>query len=232
MSIRTLTSALGAATLAAALAVAGQSLAAPSELTIGVLPELTGPLSESGPAFEKASRLAVDVANKAAAKAGLPMTVKIAVADSQGDPQAALSAARTLIDKGASCLVGPATTPELISILNGITMQRKITLWPTATSTRLRKVNDDHTIFRTVPADDPAGQGACHGDRRSTSAQGKKVSVAYRNEPYGDALAKSFNDNWQAAGGSVTTRCPSIRNRRASNPKPDRSSRAIRTPMS
>ena len=154
MSIRTLTSALGAATLAAALAVAGQSLAAPSELTIGVLPELTGPLSESGPAFEKASRLAVDVANKAAAKAGLPMTVKIAVADPQGDPQAALSAARTLIDKGAACLVGPATTPESIAILNGITMQRKITLWPTATSTRLRKVNDDHTIYRTVPADD------------------------------------------------------------------------------
>lgn len=166
MSIRTLTSALGAATLAAALAVAGQSSAAPSELTIGVLPELTGPLSESGPAFEKASRLAVDVANKAAAKAGLPMTVKIAVADPQGDPQAALSAARTVVDKGAACVLGPSTTPELIAILNGLTMQKKITLWPTASSVRLRTVKDDGTIFRTVPAGFPSDEGVDGRDDR------------------------------------------------------------------
>ncbi len=83
------------------------ALAAPAELTIGSLPELTGPLSDSGPDFEKASRLAVKVANQAAKTAGIQPAVNIALADPQGDPQAAVSAARTLVDKGASCIVGP-----------------------------------------------------------------------------------------------------------------------------
>jgi ABC-type branched-subunit amino acid transport system substrate-binding protein len=179
--------------------------AEPINLTIGNILESTGPLSELGPTSEKAMNLSVQVANKAAKDAGVQATVTLVAADSQGDPQAALSAARTLIDKGASCLVGPATTPESISILNGITMQRKITLWPTATSTRLRKVNDDHTIYRTVPADDLQAKALVMAIEKHIG-KGKKVSVAYRNEPYGDALAKSFNDNWQAAGGSVTTK--------------------------
>ena len=143
-----------AATALALMLGSTEAGAEPLNLTIGNLLESTGPLSELGPTSEKAMNLSAQVANKAAKDAGVPATVTLVAADSQGDPQAALSAARTLIDKGASCLVGTAKKPVSISILNGITMQRKITLWPTATSTRLRKVNDDHTIFRTVPADD------------------------------------------------------------------------------
>jgi len=189
---------------ALALAVgAPEAGAKPLNLTIGSLLESTGPLSEIGPPSEKAMNLSVQAANKAAKDAGVEATVTLVSADSQGDPLAALSAARTLIDKGASCIVGPGTTPESISILNGITMQRKITLWPTATSTRLRKVNDDHTIYRTVPADDLQAKALVLAIEKHIG-KGKKVSVAYRNEPYGDALAKSFNDNWQAAGGMVT----------------------------
>ena len=177
--------------------------AKPLDLIIGNLLESTGPLSEIGPTSEKAMNLSVQAANQAAKEAGVEATATLVSADSQGDPQAALSAARTLIDKGASCIVGPGTTPESISVLNGITMQRKITLWPTATSTRLRKVNDDHTIYRTVPADDLQAKALVLAIDKHIG-KGKKVSVAYRNEPYGDALAKSFSDNWQAAGGTVT----------------------------
>jgi ABC-type branched-subunit amino acid transport system substrate-binding protein len=177
--------------------------AKPLDLIIGNLLESTGPLSEIGPTSEKAMNLSVQAANQAAKEAGVEATATLVSADSQGDPQAALSAARTLIDKGASCIVGPGTTPESISVLNGITMQRKITLWPTATSTRLRKVNDDHTIYRTVPADDLQAKALVLAIDKHIG-KGKKVSVAFRNEPYGDALAKSFSDNWQAAGGTVT----------------------------
>src|SRR5262245_32403526 len=192
-----------AVTAFALLVGSSEAGAKPLNLTIGNLLESTGPLSEIGPTSEKAMNLSVQVANQAAKDAGVKAKVSLVSADSQGDPQAALSAARTLIDKGASCIVGPGTTPESISVLNGITMQRKITLWPTATSTRLRKVNDDHTIYRTVPADDLQAKALVLAIEKHIG-KGKKVSVAYRNEPYGDALAKSFNDNWQAAGGTVT----------------------------
>jgi branched-chain amino acid transport system substrate-binding protein len=192
-----------AATVFALTVGTAQAGAKPLDLIIGNLLESTGPLSEIGPTSEKAMNLSVQAANQAAKEAGVAATATLVSADSQGDPQAALSAARTLIDKGASCIIGPGTTPESISVLNGITMQRKITLWPTATSTRLRKVNDDHTIYRTVPADDLQAKALVLAIANHVG-KGKKVSVAYRNEPYGDALAKSFTDNWQAAGGTVT----------------------------
>lgn len=193
-----------AASVLALLVSAGATTANAADLTIGVLPELTGPLSESGPAFDKAAKLSVDVANKAAQAAGVPMTVKVVVADPQGDPQSALSAARTVVDKGASCILGPATTGESIAILNGITMQKKMTLWPTASSERLRTVKDDGTIFRTLPADGLQTKAlmAAMVDAMG-SPTGKTLAIAYRNEPYGEGLAKSVAKAWQGAGGKV-----------------------------
>jgi ABC-type branched-subunit amino acid transport system substrate-binding protein len=183
----------------------GTSLRAePLNLTIGALLESTGALSELGPPADKAINLAAQVANQAAKDAGVAAEVKVVSADSQGDPQAALSAVRTLVDKGASCIMGPSTTPESISVLNGITMQRKITLWPLATSTRLRTVKDDGTIYRTMPADDLQSKALVQAIVNNVG-KGKAVAIVFRNEPYGDALSKSFTKDWQAAGGTITT---------------------------
>ena len=192
------------ASVLALLVSTGVSSAGAADLTIGSLPELTGALSDTGPAFDKATKLAVTVANKAAQTAALPWTVKIATADPQGDPQAALSAARTVVDKGASCILGPATTGESIAILNGITMQKKMTLWPLASSERLRTVKDDGTIFRIVPADAIQTNAlmAAMIDGMGSPA-GKTLAIAYRNEPYGEGLAKSVSKAWTAAGGKI-----------------------------
>ena len=122
-------------------------------LTIGKLLELTGPLSEAGPSQDKAVSVAIDYANQAAAAAGVPIKATAVSADAQGDPQAALSAARALVAKGASAIIGPSITPESIAIANGLTIQKRITLWPTGTSMRLRTIKDEGTIFRTVPPD-------------------------------------------------------------------------------
>ncbi len=192
------------ASLLSLLFVAGTTPANAADLTIGSLPELTGPLSDTGPAFDKATRLAVTVANKAAQSAGLGMAVKIAVADPQGDPQSALQAARTVVDKGASCILGPATTGEAIAILNGITLQKKMTLWPLASSERLRTVKDDGTIFRIVPADALQTNAlmAAIVDGMGAPA-GKTLAFGYRNDAYGEGLAKSFSKAWTAAGGKI-----------------------------
>jgi branched-chain amino acid transport system substrate-binding protein len=175
-------------------------------LIIGGLQELTGPLSASAPAMTKAVKLAVQEANKATAAAGLAWTVKEESADTQGDAQAALSAARTLVDKGASCLVGPGTTPESIAIAKGLTIQKKVILLPQATSGRLTafKPEADDTIFRTVPPDNLQGQALADAvESFLGTAKGKTVSVAYRNEPYGEGLAKEFVADWQGKGGRI-----------------------------
>ena len=198
---------IAAAALAAGLSLAlapAVGRAEPVNLTIGKLLELTGPLAETGPSQDKAIKLAIDYANKQAAAAGVAISAKDVGADVQGDPQAALSAARTLVDQGASCLIGPSITPESIAIANGLTIQKKVTIWPTGTSMRLRTIKDEGTIFRTVPPDSLQALALAAGVADMLGAtEGKLVSIAYRNEPYGEGLAKNFAAAWQAKGGKI-----------------------------
>ncbi|HEX7198187.1 MAG TPA: ABC transporter substrate-binding protein, partial [Dongiaceae bacterium] len=198
---------LAGAALAAGLAIALAPMAAkadPINLTIGKLLEVTGPLSETGPSQDKAIKLAIPYANEQAAKAGVPIVAKDIGADVQGDPQAALSAARSLVDQGASCLICPSITPESIAIANGLTIRKRVTIWPTGTSMRLRTIKDEGTIFRTVPPDSLQAYAlvAAVIDKLG-SADGKLVSVIYRNEPYGEGLAKGFSKAWEAKGGKI-----------------------------
>ena len=171
--------------VAAVLAVHASSPAgaADGKLVIGSLDELTGSMSSVGPAMQKANTLAVAEANKAAEAAGLGWTVELASADTQGDPQAALSAARQLVDKGASCMIGPATTPESLAIANGLTIRQKIVLMPTGTSMRMRTVDDQGTIIR-VAAGLAAGQ--CLWPKRQ-----RRGSTARRARPCRSATATS-----------------------------------------
>src|SRR5215469_11075509 len=196
---------LAGTALAATVAIAAiPALAEGIELTIGKLLETTGPLSETGPSQDKAVKIAVQYANEQATKAGVPVQAKDIGADVQGDPQAAVSAARSLVDQGASCLIGPSITPESIAIANGLTIHKRVTIWPVGTSMRLRTIKDEGTIFRTVPPDSLQAYAlvAAVIDKLG-SADGKLVSVIYRNEPYGEGLAKGFSKAWEAKGGKI-----------------------------
>jgi ABC-type branched-subunit amino acid transport system substrate-binding protein len=180
------------------------ALAEDVTLTIGKLLELTGPLSENAPSQDKAVNIAVDYANQAAQTAGVPIKATAISADVQGDPQAALSAARALVAKGATVLIGPSITPESIAIANGLTIQKKITVWPVGTSMRLRTIKDEGTIFRTVPPDSLQAHALLAAvEDKLGGASGKLLSIAYRNEPYGEGLSKDLSAAWQAKGGKV-----------------------------
>jgi branched-chain amino acid transport system substrate-binding protein len=196
-----------------AVAVAVASVAARSaasrrdagvNLKIGVVAELTGSMSPFGPPMVKAGKLAVDAANGAAKKAGVDLTVSQDSADAQGDPNAALQAARTLVSGGASCLTGPSITPEAIAIAQGLTIQKHILMWPQATSTRLRTIDDKHTIYRTVPPDSLQARALALAVKSFVkNPKGKLVSVVYRNEPYGEGIAKDFSTAWRKLGGKI-----------------------------
>src|SRR5262249_59139813 len=151
-----------------------------------------------------AIKLAIEPANKAAADAGIQITVKDVGGDVQGDPQAALSAARAMVDQGASCLIGPSITPESIAIANGLTIQKRITIWPTGTSMRLRTIKDEGTIFRTVPPDSLQALAlvAAVADKLGT-ASGKLVAGAHRHEPHGEGLGKDVKAAGTGKGGKT-----------------------------
>jgi ABC-type branched-subunit amino acid transport system substrate-binding protein len=192
------------ATSLVAATISTPARADPVNLTIGKLLEVTGPLSDTGPSQDKAVKLAVQYANEQATKAGVAVQAKDIGADVQGDPQAALSAARSLVDQGASCLIGPAITPESIAIANGLTIHKRVSIWPVGTSMRLRTIKDEGTIFRTVPPDSLQALALALAVADKLGAtDGKLVSVVYRNEPYGEGLARDFSKAWQAKGGKI-----------------------------
>jgi len=173
-------------------------------MTIGDVEPFTGDLGALGAPADKAVTLAVDQLNKASKAAGLSVTFKLVSADSQTDPQAALSAARKVIDEGATCLTGPATTPESLAILNGVTKARKITMLPSATAAKLRLTDDGGTIFRTAPPDNLQALALVTAVQAQLgSAQGKTVSIGYQNSPYGEGLANTFKDAWTKLGGKI-----------------------------
>src|SRR5579859_621787 len=173
-------------------------------MTIGDVEPFTGDLGALGAPADKAVKLAVEQLNKASQQDGLGVTFKLVSADSQTDPQAALSAARQLIDQGATCLTGPATTPETLAILNGVTKARKITMLPSATAAKLRLTDDGGTIFRTAPPDNLQALALVTAVQAQLGgAQGKTVAIGYQNSPYGEGLATTFKDAWIKAGGKI-----------------------------
>lgn len=210
--IAALVAALALASIAAACGsssssgsgAAGGSGSSSFTLTVGDLEAYTGDLGALGAPADKADKLAVQQLNSGAKQAGYGYHFQLKTADTQSDPQAALSAAHQVVDQGATCITGPLSTPEAIAILNGVTKVRHMAMLPSATSVALRQTNDDHTIFRTVPPDSLQARALVDAVKKALgSASGKTVAIGYQNSPYGQGLANTFATTWKADGGSV-----------------------------
>ena len=181
-------------------ATAGQT----QQLVVGNLLELTGVAAFLGPPFEKAGVVGQKAVADAVAKAKIPLSVKVVNADTQADAQAAVLAARSLVNKGATCLVGPASTFESLAIANGLTRQRHIVLFPQATGTT-SDIRDGRTVLRPVPSAQSTGVAAARAAKLLLhGATGKTVSLAAFNEPYGTDLVNYFSKTWRSMGGKVT----------------------------
>src|SRR5581483_410714 len=173
-------------------------------LTIGDIEAYTGDLGSLGAPADKAVKLGVQALNAATAKVGNGDSFSLVTADTQTDPQAAISAARQVVGKGATCLTGPLSTPESIAVLNAVTKVRHMTMFPTATSTALRDANDSHTIFRTAPPDSLQARALVTAVAKFVGgAKGKTVALGYLNLPYGVGIYQVFAKSWKALGGKL-----------------------------
>src|SRR5215217_6965869 len=176
------------------------------DLVIGDSIPLTGDLSDFGPPGQKASDLAVDVINKAIQQAGVDHTVKAVHEDNETSPQAAVQAARKMVDSdGASCITGAWASADTLPTAQSVAIPDQVLLIsPASTSDEITGLDDDGLVNRTSPPD--SFQGPTLADfieQELGGAEGKVVNVGARNDAYGTGLDETFSAAWESKGGEI-----------------------------
>jgi ABC-type branched-subunit amino acid transport system substrate-binding protein len=175
------------------------------ELTIGGIHAMTGDLGAYGPPMTRGIELAVQAVNEGVSGIDDAMTATLETADTESKAEGAVAAARKVVGAGASCLIGPITTPESLAVLNAVTKARKMSMIPEASASALREADDAGTITRLIPPDHLQGEALAQIVYDTLGgAEGKKVAFAFQNSAYGIGLEKSFGSAWEELGGDVT----------------------------
>ena len=193
------------ARLAAAMAVTAGLLAAavgaacggetPPPMKIGLMLTFNPP-SETAADRRRAFDLAIQHINEAGGVLGRPVQ-GIAV-DLAADPQAAVEEARRLVDdEGIHALVGPNASVAALPVAETVIGPAGIpTISQSATSPRLSQAADDDFFFRVALSDIAQGPVLA----RVTRERGfDNVGLIYRDDPYGQGLAASFEASWRGA---------------------------------
>ncbi len=178
------------------------------DLVIGDSLPLSGDLADFGPPGEKAADLAVAEIQAAIDELGVEHTVEIVHEDNGGgaDPQAAVQAARKLVDSdGASCITGAWASSDTIPTAESVAIPEEVVLVsPASTSDEITGLEDDGLVNRTAPPDSFQGPTlAQYVDQELGGAEGKTINIGARNDSYGNGLAETFTAGWEELGGTV-----------------------------
>jgi branched-chain amino acid transport system substrate-binding protein len=176
------------------------------DLVIGNSVPLTGDLADFGPPGEKAANIAAAQITDAIAEAGVDHSVKVVTEDNETNPQAAVQAARKMVDSdGASCITGAWASSDTIPTAQSVSIPDGVLqISPASTSDEITSLDDNGLVNRTSPPD--SFQGPTLADAIAAdlgSAEGKTVNIGARNDSYGTGLAGTFSDAWESLGGTV-----------------------------
>lgn len=178
------------------------------DLVVGDSVPLSGDLADFGPPGQKAADLALEVIQEAAPEGH---TVEVVHEDNSGgaDPQAAVQAARKLVESdGASCIAGAWASADTIPTSESVAIPEEVLLIsPASTSDEITALEDDGLINRTSPPDSFQGPTlADYVEDQIGGAEGKTVNVGVRNDAYGTGLGDTFSEAWEAKGGTIGER--------------------------
>jgi ABC-type branched-subunit amino acid transport system substrate-binding protein len=177
------------------------------DLTVGVLLPMTGTSSAFGPPLEKATKMAVQQVNDAAKKAGVDLRVEVVTADNESEPVASVAAARKLVTEGASCIVGSSSSATTIAVAQSVAIPQGVPMIsPMSTAASITDLHANGGVtFRTIPADPM--QAKVLADviaERLDGAEGKTISIAGRDDAFGQGLTAEIKRNWEELGGQAT----------------------------
>jgi branched-chain amino acid transport system substrate-binding protein len=175
------------------------------ELTIGDLVPLTGDLSPFGPPGRKSADLAIEQLQAAMREAGVESTVSVEHRDTESSPQPAVQAARQLISGGAACLAGPWASSETLAVAESVAArQRTPIISPSSTDAAITELDDDGFVWRTAPSDNLQSRALADTIERELGGSDFTLSLAARNDAYGQGFIEKFRAAWEEKGGRTT----------------------------
>jgi branched-chain amino acid transport system substrate-binding protein len=172
---------------------------------IGDSVPLSGALSPFGPPGQKAADVAIDQINAAIEEVGADQTVEIIHEDNQTDPTAAVNVARRMVDEGASCIAGAWASSDTIPTGRSVAIREGVLLIsPSSTSDEITGLEDNGLVARTSAPDKYQGPTLADAIEEDLGgAEGKVVNIGARNDSYGEGLAGTFSEAWEAKGGVI-----------------------------
>ncbi|NYS25798.1 ABC transporter substrate-binding protein [Rhodobacteraceae bacterium 2376] len=194
--------------LLASTAIAfGAGAAMADDIRFGVLLGFTGPIESVTPHMADSAEMAWQEINEAGGILGGQMIGSVRADSTCLDASAAQAAAERLISSdGVVGIMGADCSGVTMAVLQNVAMSAGVPMIsPSATSPAFTTTDSGGMFFRTAPSD--ARQGAVLAEI-ITERGISNVAVTYTNNDYGAGFANAFVENFEAAGGSVTTSIP------------------------
>ncbi len=187
--------------LVAVLTILSAAAVSAEEIKIGVLVDLSGPLTTYGTDIKNTLEIAKDDINSYFESKGLPYTVNFYVEDTKVDPNIALQKVQDLYAKGINLVIGPMGSGEVSNIKSFVTSNKIIIVSPSSTALPsligVTKPEEKKFIFRFVGTDD-LQTDAITAELKDMGV--KAVVITYIGNAWGKGLYETIKPKLANAG--------------------------------
>lgn len=176
------------------------------EIPVGVMVDLSGPLTTYGYDIKTATAIASEDINEKFKNDGRPYRVKLYVEDTSADPKKALDTVMALQTKDVDLIVGPMSSGELKNVIEYARSNRIIVASPSSTAETkyigVTEPEEKKFIFRFVPTDSFQTKGIVE----LTHELGvKAVVITYTGNAWGKGLEEFGREEFEKQGIEVKT---------------------------
>ncbi len=177
------------------------NVAAAEEIKIGVLVDLSGPLTTFGTDIKNTLEIAKEDINNYFKEKGEDFTVEFYVEDTRVDPNIALQKVQSLYSRGINLIIGPMGSGEVSNVKDYVTSNKIIIISPS--STALPQIigfatpEDKKYIFRFVGTDD-LQTDAIASELKDLGVKG--VVIVYIGNAWGKGLYETIKPKLEKLG--------------------------------
>lgn len=178
--------------------------APPEPIRIGFIGGLSGRVADLGTGGLQGARLAVELRNKAGGIKGRP--IELLEVDDQQDPDIAVKAFASLIDRKALAVVGPMTSAVAMAIVPRANQTQTVLMSPTVTTGDLFGLDD--YFFRVIPATKDFVRTNADYTYHVLGLRRLQIVFDLGNRSYSESWLNEFSRFFAANGGTLLPPIP------------------------